>query len=645
MHGGRTVGLHFHFQSINQSINGAFRAGRPQASPATLMCAHVRGKQPHDLLRYPPVTNVNNWLLPPMRVRYDIGMGAPDVRVMTKIGRYLVCSEIASGGMATVHLGRLLGAAGFGRTVAVKRLHPQFAKDAEFARMFLSEAHLAARIRHPNVVTTLDVVSRNGELFLVMEYVHGEPLSRLVRLDGTADPCPLDIAVGIVADVLAGLHAAHEARTEQGEPLGIVHRDISPQNVLVGADGIAQIVDFGIAKAVTSFDQTGDGVVKGKLSYMAPEQIRGEADRRSDVYSASVVLWELLAGRKLYVSSAPDTMLEILHNPAPSIRSVRPELAKVFEEILARGLAKNPANRFATAREMASALESAVTPASSRKIGHWVERVAAVALAKRAAMLREVESAAASAGAAKLIDDDSSAEGVELSMSELVSVSLSFPSGAQATEADGGARLATPQATLPKPVVTDDSSDAHTIEVGALLHQGRRHDVSSPLDAHSSSATIIQALSETEQTPQSPEPRAAQEPTRLNATFDISELGESSAGRRRLSRPVAGLILLASAGIGAIVLIAGLPATSTTPGAPASSASSPSFSTPTPPAAPEVASSSPPPTAVPSPSVVATSTRPVSVVPLASVSATATPSAKLETKKPNPKYSEKHYGF
>src|SRR5262245_394878 len=150
--------------------------------------------------------------------------------------------------MATVHLGRLLGPVGFSRTVAIKRLHAQFATDPEFVSMFLDEARLAARIRHPNVVPTLDVVATEGELFVVMEYVHGESLSRLIKEEArNGRRIPPRIAASLISGTLQGLHAAHEARDERGNPLNIVHRDVSPQNILVGSDGIARVLDFGVA--------------------------------------------------------------------------------------------------------------------------------------------------------------------------------------------------------------------------------------------------------------------------------------------------------------------------------------------------------------------------------------------------------------
>ena len=244
------------------------------------------------------------------------------------IGRYALYDAIASGGMATVHLGRLLGPVGFSRTVAIKRSHPEIATDPEFVSMFLDEARLAARIRHPNVVSTLDVVALEGELFFVMDYVQGESLSRLMRASKLLEQkIPPAIACTILAGVLHGLHAAHEAKSERGEPLNIVHRDVSPQNILVGVDGIARVLDFGVAKAVGRIATTREGQIKGKLAYMAPEQLSGDNSRQSDIYAAAVVLWEVLTGERLFQADNPGELLNlVLHRkvPAPSEHRARP---------------------------------------------------------------------------------------------------------------------------------------------------------------------------------------------------------------------------------------------------------------------------------------------------------------------------------
>ena len=314
------------------------------------------------------------------------------------VGRYTVHGELASGGMATVHIGRMGGAGGFAKLVAIKRMHPQFAKDPDFLAMFLDEARLATRIRHPNVVQPLDVIVERGEVLLVMEYIHGEALSRLGRvLRARSERIPLRISVSIISNMLHGLHAAHEAKSEKGEPLGIVHRDVSPQNVLVGVDGVARVLDFGIAKAADQVHLTREGELKGKLVYMAPEQLLGEAlTRRTDIFSASVVLWECLTGQRLFESDSQSALLaraRMQKVDPPS--ELAPEISPALDSIVLRGLAMQQNDRWPTAREMALALEEAVPPATTTQVGAWVEQVAHKALAERTARIHEIESAGA----------------------------------------------------------------------------------------------------------------------------------------------------------------------------------------------------------------------------------------------------------
>jgi len=310
------------------------------------------------------------------------------------IGRYSIYGEIASGGMATVHYGRLVGPVGFSRTVAIKRLHAQYAKDPEFVAMFLDEARLAARIQHPNVVPTLDVVSTDGELFLVMEYVQGETLARLNRVvrDGGTH-MPSRIALTIIVQVLHGLHAAHEAKDERGAPLGIVHRDISPQNVLVGVDGVARVLDFGVAKAAVRLQTTREGQLKGKLAYMAPEQIGGQVDRLTDIYAAGALLWESLTGKRLYEAVNEGQLLQkVLRGKFDRPSAHVSNLSPVLDEITVRALELDPRKRFATAREMALALERTGELAMSSEVGDWVENTARPELSRRAERLAEIES-------------------------------------------------------------------------------------------------------------------------------------------------------------------------------------------------------------------------------------------------------------
>jgi eukaryotic-like serine/threonine-protein kinase len=315
---------------------------------------------------------------------------------VTRVGRYAMFGEIAAGGMATIHLGRLLGPAGFSRTVAIKRLHAALAKDPEFVTMFLDEARLAARIRHPNVVSPIDIVATKGELFLVMDFVQGESLARLVRAAAnTGKRIPVNVTLSILSGVLHGLHAAHEAKSERGEPLGIVHRDVSPQNVLVGVDGVARVLDFGIAKAAGRASTTREGQIKGKLSYMAPETLQNsEADRKSDTYAASVVLWEALTGERLFrADTAATTLARLLTETVVRPSHYAPNISAELDAIVLRGLSRDPAARFATAREMALALEASGPLVSSTTVGEFVSLVAHNELAQRAERIAEVEQA------------------------------------------------------------------------------------------------------------------------------------------------------------------------------------------------------------------------------------------------------------
>jgi serine/threonine-protein kinase len=325
------------------------------------------------------------------------------------VGRYALYNAIAAGGMATVHLGRLIGSVGFSRTVAIKRLHAQFASDPEFVSMFLDEARLAARIRHPNVVPTLDVVSTDGELFLVMDYVPGESVSRLSRaLRERSEVIPLRIMSATMAGVLHGLHAAHEAKDERGQPLGIVHRDVSPQNVILGTDGVPRVLDFGVAKAAGRIQTTKEGQIKGKLSYMPPEQLRGSGvSRQTDIYAVGVMLWELVTGERLFSGDNEGVIvgkvLEGVVEPPSEFVARSGFLGHTKEELrfisaldstILRALSKDPEQRFSTAREMALEIERRCPPTTASECGDWLESIAHEVLASRAAMVADIENSA-----------------------------------------------------------------------------------------------------------------------------------------------------------------------------------------------------------------------------------------------------------
>ncbi len=313
--------------------------------------------------------------------------------VPKQVGRYAIYDPIATGGMATVHLGRLVGPVGFARTVAIKRLHPQYARDPEFVSMFLDEARLAARIQHPNVVPTIDVIATDGELLLVMEYVRGEALGRLIKAASKKhERLPPRIVAAIVTGALNGLHAAHEASDESGRMLGIVHRDISPQNIIVGMDGVARVLDFGVAKAEDRVQVTKDQKLKGKLLYMAPEQLEaGDVDRRTDVYAMAIVLFEALTGERMFPGEREAAqLLKVTRGEIRMPSAVSPELAP-FDAIVRKGAAMHPADRYATAREMSRTLEAVVTAATS-DIGEWVEAIAGTTILERTRRVAEIES-------------------------------------------------------------------------------------------------------------------------------------------------------------------------------------------------------------------------------------------------------------
>ncbi|HEY1954572.1 MAG TPA: serine/threonine-protein kinase [Polyangiaceae bacterium] len=304
------------------------------------------------------------------------------------VGRYKLYGEIGGGGMATVHLARLQGSVGFGRLVAIKRMHGMYTRDPEFVAMFVDEARVAARVHHPNVVQTLDVVADEGELFLVMEHVHGVPMTRLLKT-GAIDP---RMACAIASGMLHGLHAAHEATDESGTPLEIVHRDVSPQNLLVGADGTARVLDFGIAKATGRQHATRDGVIKGKCAYMAPEQITNvRVDRQCDVFAASIVLWEALTGQRLFrAETERDTLARVMALPIPPPSKHVPTISPELDAIVLRGLERDLDRRYKTAREMARDLER-LPLAPQSDVGEWVSTVAAAELGKRLEQISEIE--------------------------------------------------------------------------------------------------------------------------------------------------------------------------------------------------------------------------------------------------------------
>lgn len=278
-----------------------------------------------------------------------------------QLGRYEILTQLASGGMASVYIARAQGVAGFERLVAIKVLHPHLAYEQEFVSMFLDEARLAARIRHMNVVPTLDISDSPGDgYFLVMEYIEGDHLGALLgRAAKKGQRLTQPFVCRVLVDTLQGLGAAHRLTDENGKPLKLVHRDVSPHNILVGTDGIARLTDFGVAKADVRMSTTRAGQFKGKLSYMAPEQASSsETDQRSDLFSVGIILWESLTGRRLFKGeSNAATLNKLLNGTIARPSELWPDLER-FDDVVMKALSRNPGNRFQSADEFGEALDN-----------------------------------------------------------------------------------------------------------------------------------------------------------------------------------------------------------------------------------------------------------------------------------------------
>ena len=320
-----------------------------------------------------------------------------DIRPGQTVGRYEFLVPIAQGGMAAVWAARQRGSRGFSKTVAVKTMLPTISDDPRFEQMFLDEARIASRIRHPNVVEILDLGEQDDVLYLVMEWVDGEPLSQ-VRYTAVEDgPFPLPIAVKILMDACAGLHAAHELTDEDGNAVGLVHRDISPQNILVGYDGAVKLVDFGVAKtAGRSAETTNAGQVKGKPPYMSPEQALGKSvDRRTDLFALGIVLYQLATGRH---PMRGETDVATLHNIVSNQPILPPGVYNAqfplqLERVIMKSLARDPEQRFQTARDFELALEEVTQDSLPRvrteEVGRFVNELLGSHGEERRAAVRE----------------------------------------------------------------------------------------------------------------------------------------------------------------------------------------------------------------------------------------------------------------
>ena len=301
---------------------------------------------------------------------------------LTQFGQYLLLKKIATGGMAELFLGKQIGIEGFEKPVVLKRILSHLAENDEFTTMFLDEARVAARLNHPRIVQIFDLGQEGDAYFIAMEYIRGHDLRKLVKRAQTLrEPLPLAFAVQILVGVLEGLDHAHRKTDERGRPINLVHRDVSPQNILVSYEGDVKLVDFGIAKASTQIYQTRVGILKGKYAYMSPEQAQGKpVDRRSDIFAAGILLWEITTGQRLFrQASEIETLRKVIDCQIETPSSVDPEYPQELEKIVLRALEKETVNRFQDAREMQLALtdfmKSRGMVASSARLAEYMRRL------------------------------------------------------------------------------------------------------------------------------------------------------------------------------------------------------------------------------------------------------------------------------
>jgi eukaryotic-like serine/threonine-protein kinase len=316
-------------------------------------------------------------------------------KVVKGVVGYELHSIIGRGGMATVHLGRVVSAKGHCRIVALKQLHEGVKSDKEIVSMFFDEGRIASRLNHPAVVGIEDVVSDGTTTFLVMNYILGESLATLLqRCQNLERQLPPPVVSAICLDILRGLHAAHEARDASGRSLGLIHRDVSPQNILVGVDGYSRLIDFGVAKALGNAQVTAVNVLKGKVAYMSPEYLEGKPiDKRSDVFALGIVLWETLCGTRLFKGEDSNSLLNaVLRMRVPFPNKVRRDLSDETSTVVLRALERNPDERYLSALEMVAELEVVLPPAPREAVSEWMKLLSKDSLAKKTATLRELES-------------------------------------------------------------------------------------------------------------------------------------------------------------------------------------------------------------------------------------------------------------
>lgn len=318
-----------------------------------------------------------------------------------ELGRYQLLVQIGQGGMAAVFLGRLRGVAGFAKLVVIKRMHAHLSYDKRFIELFANEGRVVAQLSHPNICQVHELGDEDGSLFLVMEYLQGVPWEELVRVL-PRDSRELPLLIGVLAQACEGLHYAHQLRDHSGQATPVIHRDVSPQNLFITTDGICKVLDFGVAKMSTSDRYSQSGLIKGKLPYMAPEQIRGEpVDSRTDVFAMGVVLWEALTGKRLFVRSSDYLVWKaVTEEPITPVSELRPDLPRRIEQIVRCALQRDPEHRYPSIQMLAQEMRMAIKPPAlePRAIASAVKTLCADQLAEVARVVSKALTAIDSPG-------------------------------------------------------------------------------------------------------------------------------------------------------------------------------------------------------------------------------------------------------
>jgi eukaryotic-like serine/threonine-protein kinase len=316
------------------------------------------------------------------------------VRQPVPFGKYLLLDRISVGGMAEVFRAKSFGVEGFEKLIAIKRILPSMADDREFLRMFVDEAKIAGQLSHPSIAQIYELGREGSSPYIAMEYVWGKDLLQIYnRFRKLGERMPITMACHVIAKVSEALDYAHRKRDPLGTPLQIVHRDCSPQNILVSYEGEVKVIDFGIAKAASRVSHTNAGVLKGKFAYLSPEQVRGDpVDRRSDLFAIGTVFFECLTGERLFHSESDFTTLERVRDAdVPRPRDVYPELPEEIERVVLRALAKDPADRYQHGREMyrdlQAFLRSQAHPYTASALGAWVRKAFPQEMAREGQLL------------------------------------------------------------------------------------------------------------------------------------------------------------------------------------------------------------------------------------------------------------------